>query len=334
MVAAPPLPLVTQAPNDCESTRLHWPAHADARHRRSRFHRFSSRRRAACPGRRRDRRGRPLQRPRIQPRRCAGGRRRPRADRHPRRAGARERRRRAAAADRLPPRRTGRRPRLARRSRVRRAHERRGHDQRPRGRPRGGRRARRRAGRSTARPTSCRRRRASIRCRWRPTARASSAPSATSASTSASTGCRRSRCAFGNVYGPRQDPHGEAGVIAIFCGRLREGARPRIFGDGRQTRDYIYVADLVQALLSAGDSDAAGVVNIGTEEETSVLDIVARLAELHGPDAPEPEFARPRGWGRSSARASTPGARGRCSGGAQTPLAEGLRLTFAALEPA
>ncbi|HYJ21497.1 MAG TPA: NAD-dependent epimerase/dehydratase family protein, partial [Solirubrobacterales bacterium] len=55
---------------------------------------------------------------------------------------------------------------------------------------------------------------------------------------------------FGNVYGPRQDPLGEAGVIAIFCGRLREGGRPTVYGDGKQTRDYIYVGDVVAAALA------------------------------------------------------------------------------------
>ena len=62
---------------------------------------------------------------------------------------------------------------------------------------------------------------------------------------------------FGNVYGPRQDPHGEAGVIAIFCGRLLAGGRPTVFGDGPQTRDYIYVADLVEAIVAAGDATSA-----------------------------------------------------------------------------
>src|SRR3954447_20100335 len=56
----------------------------------------------------------------------------------------------------------------------------------------------------------------------------------------------------GNAYGPRQDPLGEAGVIAIFCGLLKEGGRPKVFGDGKQTRDYIYVGDLVSAALAAG----------------------------------------------------------------------------------
>jgi UDP-glucose 4-epimerase len=137
---------------------------------------------------------------------------------------------------------------------------------------------------------------------------------------------------FGNVYGPRQDPHGEAGVVAIFCGRLRDGGRPRIFGDGRQTRDYIYVADLAGALLRAGDSDAGGIVNIGTEEETSVLQIVQRLAELHGPDTPEPEFA-PQRLGEIERSCLDAGrARDVLGWRAQTPIAEGLRLTYEAMD--
>ena len=136
---------------------------------------------------------------------------------------------------------------------------------------------------------------------------------------------------FGNVYGPRQDPHGEAGVVAIFCGRLRAGGTPKIFGDGRQTRDYIYVADLVKALLRAGDADAVGVVNIGTEEETSVLDIVQRLAEVHGPDTPEPEFA-PARLGEIERSCLAAGRAGEVLGWrSQTPIAEGLRLTYEAL---
>jgi UDP-glucose 4-epimerase len=83
---------------------------------------------------------------------------------------------------------------------------------------------------------------------------------------------------YGNVYGPRQDPLGEAGVIAIFCGKLLAGERPTIFGDGLQVRDYIYVSDVVDANLTAVDSQATGAVNIGTGVETTVLDIVAALS--------------------------------------------------------
>jgi UDP-glucose 4-epimerase len=83
---------------------------------------------------------------------------------------------------------------------------------------------------------------------------------------------------YGNVYGPRQDPLGEAGVIAIFCGKLLEGGRPTIFGDGTQTRDYVYVGDVVDANLRAADIDATGSFNVGRGVQTSVLDIVAALA--------------------------------------------------------
>jgi UDP-glucose 4-epimerase len=98
---------------------------------------------------------------------------------------------------------------------------------------------------------------------------------------------------FGNVYGPRQDPHGEAGVIAIFTGKALEGGRPKVFGDGRQTRDYIYVGDLVEALIAAGDTDVGGAVNIGTAEETTVLELIDAMREAAGKSEEEfaPEFA-------------------------------------------
>jgi UDP-glucose 4-epimerase len=99
---------------------------------------------------------------------------------------------------------------------------------------------------------------------------------------------------LGNVYGPRQDPLGEAGVIAIFCGRLQAGERPTVFGDGRQTRDYIYVGDVVAALIAAASSDATGEINIGTGVETDILTLVETLRSLSGRESFEPEFAPPR----------------------------------------
>ena len=99
---------------------------------------------------------------------------------------------------------------------------------------------------------------------------------------------------YGNVYGPRQDPLGEAGVIAIFCGKLMSGERPTIFGDGRQTRDYVYVADVVGANLAAAEHpEAHGVYNIGTGRESSVLEVLASLRRAGGldEDALQPEFA-------------------------------------------
>jgi UDP-glucose 4-epimerase len=95
---------------------------------------------------------------------------------------------------------------------------------------------------------------------------------------------------YGNVYGPRQDPLGEAGVIAIFCGALASGRRPTIYGDGGQTRDYVYVGDVVAANLLAAGSAASGPINIGTATETSVLDLASLLGELAGVEF-EPEFA-------------------------------------------
>ncbi len=97
---------------------------------------------------------------------------------------------------------------------------------------------------------------------------------------------------YGNVYGPRQDPHGEAGVVAIFMSALRDGKTPRIFGDGRQTRDYVYVADVVAATLAAAEH-AGGVFNVGTGVETSVLDLYERIERAVGRDE-EAEFAEPR----------------------------------------
>ena len=96
---------------------------------------------------------------------------------------------------------------------------------------------------------------------------------------------------FGNVYGPRQDPHGEAGVVAIFCGRFFNGEESaKVFGDGTQTRDYIYVGDLVEAILAAADSDVGGAINIGTEQETTVLELIEAIAAAGGRPF-EPEFA-------------------------------------------
>jgi UDP-glucose 4-epimerase len=99
---------------------------------------------------------------------------------------------------------------------------------------------------------------------------------------------------LGNVYGARQDPLGEAGVIAIFCGKLRASEAPTVFGDGNQTRDYIYVADVVEAILIAASAGATGSLNIGTGRETSVLELVDLLRELEPTDGFEPQFAPPR----------------------------------------
>jgi UDP-glucose 4-epimerase len=98
---------------------------------------------------------------------------------------------------------------------------------------------------------------------------------------------------YGNVYGPRQDPHGDAGVIARFCARVLTGQPPLIFGDGKQTRDYVYVGDIVEANLAAADAPALGhrTYNIGTGTEVSVLQLIAAVARAAGVD---PEVFRPR----------------------------------------
>jgi UDP-glucose 4-epimerase len=89
---------------------------------------------------------------------------------------------------------------------------------------------------------------------------------------------------YGNVFGPRQDPHGEAGVVAIFFGRLARGESLRIFGDGRQTRDYVYVGDVVEATLAAADAPT-GVFNVGTGSETSVLELADACRKAAGVQA-------------------------------------------------
>ena len=86
---------------------------------------------------------------------------------------------------------------------------------------------------------------------------------------------------FGNVYGPRQDPHGEAGVVAIFLKLVAAGGTPRIFGDGGQTRDYVFVADVVRAALAAVGR-GGGVFNVATGVETSVTELVAGMRTAVG----------------------------------------------------
>jgi UDP-glucose 4-epimerase len=135
---------------------------------------------------------------------------------------------------------------------------------------------------------------------------------------------------YGNVYGPRQDPLGEAGVVAIFCGRLLEGQRPMVFGDGLQTRDYIHVDDVVAANLLAAESRGDGSFNIGTGVETNVLELVEALAP-HADGAFEPEHAPERlGEVRHIALDCTR-ARSELGWEARVGLAEGIEQTLASL---
>jgi UDP-glucose 4-epimerase len=105
-------------------------------------------------------------------------------------------------------------------------------------------------------------------------------------------GTRHVALRYGNVYGPRQNPHGEAGVVAIFFNRLRAGEQPRIFGDGLQTRDYVYVADVVAATVGALARDD-GVYNVGTGSETSVVELFEACRLVSRSDV-APEYAPPR----------------------------------------
>jgi UDP-glucose 4-epimerase len=136
---------------------------------------------------------------------------------------------------------------------------------------------------------------------------------------------------LGNVYGPRQDPLGEAGVIAIFCGCLRAGERPTVFGDGNQTRDYIYVGDVVAALLAAAEREASGPINVGTGRESSVLELVEMLKELDGSPGFAPEFAPPRAGEVQRIAIDPARAAAELGWTAATELEAGLRLTLASI---
>ncbi len=107
-------------------------------------------------------------------------------------------------------------------------------------------------------------------------------------------GCYRALCGleyvamrYANVYGPRQNPHGEAGVVAIFTTKLLSGETPTINGDGKQTRDYVYVGDLVRANLALTDHSFCGPINLGTGIETDVNEIFRLIREACGVDVPE-----------------------------------------------
>jgi len=139
---------------------------------------------------------------------------------------------------------------------------------------------------------------------------------------------------YGNVYGPRQDPHGEAGVIAIFAGRLLDGRRPKIYGDGRQTRDYTFVGDIVAANLAvAAHPEAHGEYNVGTGVESSVIEVVAALREAAGEDAPEfePEFEPARAGEVLRSCLDVSRARTELGFTASTTLVDGLRATLDAV---
>jgi UDP-glucose 4-epimerase len=140
---------------------------------------------------------------------------------------------------------------------------------------------------------------------------------------------------FGNVYGPRQDPLGEAGVIAIFCGKLQNGGAPTVFGDGRQTRDYVFVDDVVRACMRAADDHATGAFNVGRGHEVSVLDLVEQLRMLgdelellDGGRTFEPQFAPARAGEVQRSALDPTRTREELDFAAEVDLEDGLRRTL------
>jgi UDP-glucose 4-epimerase len=139
---------------------------------------------------------------------------------------------------------------------------------------------------------------------------------------------------FGNVYGPRQDPHGEAGVVAIFCGRLLNNRPLTVFGDGLQTRDYVYVGDVARAMWLAATSALpekgrldARAFNIGTGRGTSVLEIAKLLQQASGSTVPI-EFAPHRPGEQQESFVNPDKARDLLDWAPEVSLAEGLTTTY------
>jgi UDP-glucose 4-epimerase len=135
-------------------------------------------------------------------------------------------------------------------------------------------------------------------------------------------------CRLGNVYGPRQSPHGEAGVVAIFSHHLWTGTRPTVFGDGAPTRDYVHVADIVRCMRAA--SGTRGVFNVATQIETDVLGVLGHLQAAAGTSL-EPIMKPLREGELMRSCLATGRARDVLGFEAQVPLGEGLRSTYEAL---
>ncbi|MBL1080243.1 NAD-dependent epimerase/dehydratase family protein [Nocardia sp. 2] len=136
---------------------------------------------------------------------------------------------------------------------------------------------------------------------------------------------------LGNVYGPRQDPHGEAGVVAIFCGAVAADQQPTVFGDGNQTRDYVYVGDIVEAFLLAMRYDGPqAVFNIGTGHGSTVWELLAAVNTAAGKDLPaRPAPPRLGEWRYGALDASL--AAEQLGWRAHTSLADGIAATYKAL---
>jgi UDP-glucose 4-epimerase len=136
---------------------------------------------------------------------------------------------------------------------------------------------------------------------------------------------------YGNVYGPRQDVHGEAGVVAIFCGHAVSARRPTVFGDGAQTRDWVEVSDVVRANLQAAVAPLTGPVNIGHGRETSVLDLLAALEDVSGGALGAPQFEPERPGEVRRSCLDVTRARTELGWTAEVELRDGLRRILASL---
>jgi UDP-glucose 4-epimerase len=145
---------------------------------------------------------------------------------------------------------------------------------------------------------------------------------------SLATGTPHAICRLGNVYGPRQSPHGEAGVVAIFSEHLYSGRAPTLYGHGKPTRDYIYVDDVVDALVTAAGHQ--GTYNIATETETDVATIWARLSEVAGVEI-EPQLADLRPGELQHSCLATGRAERELGWHHAVAIADGLARTYAAL---
>jgi len=145
---------------------------------------------------------------------------------------------------------------------------------------------------------------------------------------SLSSGIPHAVCRLGNVYGPRQSPHGEAGVVAIFAHHLYSDKTPKLYGHGSPTRDYVYVGDVVSALLSA--SGRSGTYNVATGVETDVATIWSELSKVAGKQI-EPELVDLRPGELQHSRLDASLAERELGWKPEVPIAEGLRLTYEAL---
>jgi UDP-glucose 4-epimerase len=140
-------------------------------------------------------------------------------------------------------------------------------------------------------------------------------------------GTRHAVLRLANVYGPRQDPTAAAGVVAIFCAQALAGQRPTIYGDGKQTRDYVYVGDAVGAFLAAADAGRPGTWNIGSGTEVSVLELIELIAAVAGHDI-DPLFAPARPGELLRGALASDRARRDLGWAVSTPLADGVARAY------